>query len=240
MANIPFVPDEYTWRARVAPSLLTALPAAFAVLALSLGSEAMWNSLYGLVVAAGGTFFLAQLARRLGSMKEPELWRRLGGRPSENMLSHVKAPNPIILSQRQGKLALLMPGIHLPSADDERRDAKAANDVYNACVTELIGRTRDKVKYRLLFEENCNFGFGRNLWGLKPLGILIALLASIVLGGSLAVQLQSHQHVSWTPVVLEALNVAWVGGWLAFVNPELVRPAANRYAERLLEALDTM
>ena len=68
------------------------------------------------------------------------------------------------------KLSELLNGTAIPTPQDEKRDPERADQVYDACVSCLIERTRDKTRFRLLFEENCNYGFRRNLWGMKPLG----------------------------------------------------------------------
>jgi hypothetical protein len=157
------------------------------------------------------------------------------------MLSHRGAPNPQVLGSRHAKLRALLPHLHIPSASEEAADFGAAILTYNACVVHLAGITRtDKVKYHLLCEENCNYGFARNLWTLKAIGLFIALAGSTILGGALAIQFQAHGHVEPVTVAFEVLNALWVVGWVGVVSPQLVRHSADRYAERLLEAMDTL
>ena len=56
--------DKYDRNARLKPALIAALPAAWTVMAWSPGNALGWGGLWGLIVGAGGTFLLAQMAGR--------------------------------------------------------------------------------------------------------------------------------------------------------------------------------
>jgi hypothetical protein len=231
--------DVYTRRSRLQPALLVALPAAVTVLAWSPGAALGWGGLWSLVVACGGTYLLSQVARDCGYGKESWLFGKFGGRPTELMLSHRDAPNQVTLKVRHKKLQELG-GFKMPTAAAEQKDFAGAMNVYNACVTFLLGRTRDKIKYALLFEENCNYGFRRNLWGMKAkFGLPIALVCTLVLGLRLYMEFSVHRIVPLLTVSMEALNVVLLLGWIFWFTPGWVMVVARKYAERLLEALDT-
>jgi hypothetical protein len=227
--------DAYTLNARLWPALLTILPAAWTAMAWSPGHEMGWGGLSGLFIASGGMVLLSQMARDRGKRKERALFDKFGGRPSERLLSHEFAPNNIVLAGRHAKLAALMPDVHIPTADEEAHDPGAAHKTYEACVTYLIGRTRDD---RMLFQENISYGFRRNLWGLKPYGPLLAAACSLALGLRLYLESMTHATISPLIGVFEALNVAMLAAWLLWFVPAWVMIPARAYAERLLEALD--
>jgi hypothetical protein len=150
------------------------------------------------------------------------------------------APNQVTLKARHKKLQELG-GFKMPTPAAEQKDFAAAMSVYNACVTFLLGRTRDKIKYALLFEENCNYGFRRNLWGMKAkFGLPIAALCTLALGLRLYMQFSLHDIVPALTVAMEAVNVLLLVGWLFWFTPEWVMVVARKYAERLLETVDTM
>jgi hypothetical protein len=232
--------DLYTRRSRLQPALLTALPAAVTVLAWSPGMALGWGGLWSLIVACGGTYLLSQVARDCGYDKEAGLYALFGGRPSELLLSHKHAANEITLKARHKKLNQLG-GFKMPTAAVEEKDFDGAMKVYNACVVFLLGKTRDKNKYPLLFEENCNYGFRRNLWGMKAkFGLPIALICTVVLGLRLYMEFAQHNIVPPLTVSMEVVNMILLLGWLFWFKPSWVIAIARKYADRQLEAIDTM
>lgn len=226
--------DEYSRNARLKPALLVILPAAITVAVWSPNIALAWSGMWATIVALGGTFLIAQIGRDWGKAKEGRLFARFGGRPSELLLSHEHAPNKIRLAAQHARLCALQPTIVMPSADDERRDPSAANQVYDACTRFLIGRSRDN---RLLLQENINYGFRRNLWGLKPMGLSIALASSAFLGAMLYVN--GIGGFSSRVIVAESINLVMTLAWLLIITPGWVMVPARAYAERLLETLDT-
>ena len=53
-------------------------------------------------------------------------------------------------------------------------------------------------------------------------------------------QFSVHDIVPPLTVTMEAVNVALLLGWIFWFTPAWVMVVARKYAERLLEALDTM
>ena len=43
-------------------------------------------------------------------------------------------------------------------------------------MTSLREATRDTSRFPLVFAENANYGFRRNLWGLRPIGTGVAVV----------------------------------------------------------------
>ena len=225
--------DEYSRNARLKPALLVVLPLALTIAVWSPSMALAWSALWATIVAMGGTFFLGQIGRDWGKRKEQQLFDRFGGRPTERALCHEHAPNKVRLAAQHARLATLMPAISMPTADDERHDPSAAHNVYDACTRFLIARSRGN---RLVLQENINYGFRRNLWGMKPLGLSIALACAIGLGASLYAN--SASGFSSDAVAVEALNVLITGAWLIVITPRWVMVPAEAYADRLLETLE--
>lgn len=237
MAATVLLPDAYTWKARIMPAMLVALPAALVVFAYMPSGAGV---IYSLLTEAGVAFLCGSFTRRAGKSKEKSLFSRWGGRPSEQMLSHRHCKNAVILARRHHKLRVLLPSLRVPTAAEEQADGVGATKVYEACTDFLRGRTRDKAAFPLVFEENCNYGFARNLWGSKKAGLFVAGGALVTLGGALLIRVAAHERISAMSVLLLGLVFAQLLTWVVLITPDWVRVAADSYSERLLEALDTL
>jgi len=181
--------DRYTMLARLQPALLVALPLAFLTLAWLPGGILDQGLLWGLIIAGGGTAFLAQLGRDLGRRKEPELFKEWGGAPTTRKLRHRDPENnKDVLARRHSKLQELLPNQHIPTEEEELANPEAADKAYEAAVAFLLEQTRDRKKFSLVFEENINYGFRRNLCGMKSIGITTAALGVLGVGGLVAAE----------------------------------------------------
>lgn len=69
---------------------------------------------------------------------------------------------------------------NLPTREQEETDTKGADSVYESATKWLREKTRDKKKFRLLFTDNINYGFARNLLGMKGVGLTTAVLTFIL------------------------------------------------------------
>jgi hypothetical protein len=235
------IPDQYTVRARLLPALLVALPAGVATLAWFPDGILGWGAVWGLITWSGGTLLLAQIGRDAGKRKEARLFELWGGKPTTRMLRHAGGANPVTLARRHEKLKSLMQDVKLPTPEEEAADPHAADEVYEACTTFLREKTRDRKKFDLVFEENCNYGFRRNLWGMKPLGLVIALLALAAIVGIPVTDPAARSGGRLGLVaVTGAVGLLLLLGWLFVFTPGWVRVAAGAYAERLLEASERL
>ncbi len=241
----PLIPkpsfDTYTLRARLLPTLIVGLPVGLAALAWFPKSETWWGPISGLVVGAGGVALLAQLGRDWGKRKQPRLFASWGGEPTTRLLRHRDAPNTVLLERRHRKLKALLPDQQIPTREQELADPQQADVVYQACAALLKEKTRDKQRFPLVFEENCNYGFRRNLWGMKPLGILTATAGSAAVI-ALVVLHYREGKVAMSAVTPTAMvvNGLLLLAWLFWFTPAWVKIAADAYAERLLAACDTL
>jgi hypothetical protein len=235
--------DSYSRVARLKPALITAAPVAFTLLAWAPGHGWTWDALVVLLGYLGVGYLLAMWARVLGLAKEPALWEYIGGRPTELELSHANARNKIKLAHRHNRLRVLIPDVTIPSAAEEQNDPAHAHDVYDTCTTVLKAKTRERknsAEYELVFQENCNFGFFRNLWGLKPIGIFLSAAGVAILVARLYGEFTLKATVEPIDTVLAALNAAFLLAWLFLVRPKFIKVVAYSYADRLLETIDVL
>jgi hypothetical protein len=221
--------------------LLILLPAALAVVALAPDSIVGWGGGTALIVQAGGSLLLAQIVGDIGKKKEPKLFAMFGGRPTERMLCHEHSTNKILLADRHRRLAKLIPKVKVPTADAEAKDPKAALEIYTVCIDKLRGHARSaKEKHPHVHSKNIHYGFRRNLWGVKPYGITVTVIALVIVGAQLVGQLMAHQPVPPVQPIVVAVDALLLATWLFLVTPAWVMRAATLYAERLLEVLDTL
>ena len=228
--------DEYTLKARVFPAFLALLPVG--ILA------GQFVGIKSILLAAfsgfGGTlllsFVLAQWSREAGKKREAELWERWGGKPTTTYLRHsTSVINPVLRMRHRQRLEKLAPDLVLPTVRAEEANPNEADWHYDSAVKTLIAKTRDKERFFLLFQELIDYGFRRNTWGLKPVGIFISsacLVCSILLW--MVDQNPFYNEVS----VASSLFALLI--WSIVVTPEWVRRGAEIYTERLFACLDSM
>ena len=233
--------DTYTLKARLWPALIAGIPAV-AVVAVMFPNSKWWQG--GMLVAGsavGLTFLLAQMVRIAGKRKEPQLFARWGGKPTTRYLRHRESPlDKHTLARYHRNIEQLSADLKMPTVGGEAADPAAADAAYEAATRMLINKTRETRRFRLLFLENVHYGFCRNLWGLKPLGIVF-VLASVGLCGWL-VYVDLHAGKSWpaSPIGAAAIAGVWLLLWCFWFTPAWIKVAADAYAERLLEASDTL
>jgi hypothetical protein len=237
--DLPF--DKYTYRARLLPSLLTFLPLAFAMTVWFPGQETTWKVLGLIFVSSGLATLLSHFGRDLGKRKEVDLFRMWGNVPTTLWLSHrFTAFDPVILKRYHGKLSALLPEIKIPDLPSERNDPQNASDVYGACTSFLREKTRDTKTFAVVFAENINYGFRRNLLGWKPGGLLNASAGVLSCGAFVLIHFRTRDSAFVFGIAGTATSLTLLLLWLFAINPKWVRLAADTYAERLIRTLDTM
>ncbi|MGB0744667.1 MAG: hypothetical protein ACPGSB_09080, partial [Opitutales bacterium] len=236
--------DAYTFKARWSPALIAFAPLSLAALSWLAGDQEIWKEWGGVIVTTGLGALLVNFARERGKKLEPELFSLWGGKPTCLALRHTSScPEQ---ATRWRDLLEEETGLKLPNVEEEALDMAAADRNYDVAVKKLISTRRDRKKYPLIFTENCNYGFWRNLIGLKPIGILLTILG-IALSG-IPTYLKIIQE--WEGFVsgdLSAIglsvfalivNLLMLIFWVFFARKACVKHAADAYAARLLESLE--
>ena len=238
--------DPYDRKARLQPALLSLLPA-FIVFALLIPEfNAVWAVISGIVFYCGSSTLATQFGRDRGKRIEPALYRSWGGKPSVAMLRHSDTRLARSTKDRyRGFLKRSVPGLNLASPDEERTCSAHADDGYESATAWLLAQTRDRGRFGLIFRENVNYGFRRNIWGLKPLAfvidgasmVILAVIAEGAWTGQVTTTLESVDTFVWVSVVVLATH------FIAFtflIRRDWVRTAADAYAQQLLAACDTL
>ena len=107
----------------------------------------------------------------------------------------------------------------------------------NTAVKWLKEYTRDEEKFPLVFEENINTGFCRNLYGLKNMGLFICL-ALITIKGLYVYSYSSIESVSVNIVLASMVDVIYIILWTVFINKKFVQKTYEKYAIALLKSCD--
>ena len=133
-----------------------------------------------------------------------------------------------------------VPGLQFPDSTSEASDPTKAAAICESAVRWLREATRDTKKFALIFAENTNYGFRRNLLGVKPLALVMGVLTltATVLHAWLgtAGNLSAVTAQSWSSAAVACIGLV-VWGFL--VNADFVKTTAFAYATALLAACDS-
>ena len=233
------------------PALLTLLPLAALVFVLVPSEWRLNAGLLAIIGTGGGTAFLSQVVRDRGRAKQQQLWGTWGGPPTTRLLRRSEAPGHPSRDRWRSRLQRVT-GDPLPTKEDERSDPEDADARYAAAVGVLREATRDRARFPLVAAENANYGFRRNLWGLKPWGVTVALASALGCWGLFASILDPDEGGWRTSLSMLAqdgttvfrlvgacLSTTAVAGWL-LVTPQWVRTTAEAYALQLLGATELL
>ena len=228
--------DRYTWRARVLPVYLTAAPAVLAIAATF--PEGLNLPLAGTsaIVFLPLSYFLSQIASDFGKRLEPALWKSWGGPPTTRFLRHDNDEfNPTSRARVHERLRAL--GLDIPNVDQEKADRPRTLELYASAVDELRRRTRDTDRFPLVYKGNAEYGFRRNLLGMKTFGVPLTLAAIAGIGWAVLHEWRAAGALAPVPVVSGLLTACILLAWIVGVRPAAVRITADRYARYLLEAV---
>lgn len=231
--------DPYSRRAQLRPALLALLPILVTTVAVCPEVMGSWHVFAGILVYAGLTTLIAQLGRDRGRQKQSLLYALWGGKPTTQFLRHRDSPIDRITLKRYHQALGRSINCPFPSAQEEQANPASADEVYESGVRFLLEHSRDRARFSLVFVENVNYGFRRNLWGMKPIGISLAV-AGLLLCTMPAFHLWGRTY-SPAYVVAVLLDLGLLVVWVTWIHPIWVKTAAEAYALRLLavcEGLD--
>jgi hypothetical protein len=232
--------DSYERRARLYPALLLIAPVVVTLVAILPGKWSALQSVVAAIAGFGGAFLLAQLARDAGKNREQQLFAKWGGSPSIAIFRH-RDPrlDPITKVRYHKALSSLVKGANAPSPEEEESNSVAADQVYAAWSKYLRANTRDTKKYGLLFEENVSYGYRRNVWGLRPVGIIVGTLCCLVAAGRIYQQQRTAGNIDEDTAAAVIVGLLFLALWIFRFSSNWVRIPAEAYADRLAETVDS-
>ncbi len=250
MATLGLGFDAYERRARLYPGLIAIFPAV--AVSLALFPNSVGGNFGGTLVAVfsyvGVFYLLANLARSEGKKIEPRLLLKWGGWPTNILLRHRDDTIDSYTKKRyHDALAKLASDFSLPTVGDEESHPDLADDAYRSATKRLL-ELRRGTQYQRLHKENAEYGFRRNMLGLKPWGISISVLVGLTLVVVWSLQFR-HSKLSeaslfddlgnrWLVYALFFGDLTLTSFWVLYVNEAWVRLAAFGYADALLRTLE--
>ena len=123
----------------------------------------------------------------------------------------------------------------------ETTDTKGiiTTDLCESVVTWLRAKTRDTKVFRLVYEENINYGFIRNMYNLKKYGIIFNCIALMFFGVIIFTPFLENSKPSLLVMVLETAAHSMATIYLiAAITQTRVEVSAKRYAKALIETID--
>lgn len=233
--------DPYDRKARLYPALLAIMVPVVAALLIVPGYSSQLVNLASTVVALGGLMLLSSLGRERGKRIEPSLFEKWGGTPTTQLLRRSTSSLDHLTLQRYRQfLEARVSGLRFPDVESETADLKNETAVCESSVKWLREATRDTKKFPLVFSENTNYGFRRNLLGVKPAALFLSIATLLAVG--------THAWITSTGELNSVSVQSWLAGtaslvgllfWIFVVTPEFVKTTAFAYATALLAACDS-
>ena len=227
--------DTYSFRARVLPVYLTLAPVVLLLAAvvpeglkLPIGGAAA-------LVFTPISFFLSQIGADFGKCLEKSLWTKWGGPPTTRFLRHGNHEfNEVTRGRVHAKLHQLE--LHVPTREEQEQDQCAADTHYQSCTEDLIRRTRDTRKFPLVFKGLTEYGFRRNLLGLKVFGVSLTVVGLVGSAWSTYTGWTATNELPAVALVAGLISAGLLLAWLVWVTKRTVKLSDDRYARFILEA----
>ena len=128
-----------------------------------------------------------------------------------------------------------------PTAEKEVENPLSTRAAYESAIRWLKEQTRNREDFHLVYKENVAYGFRRNLYGLKEVGLSIAVTCAIGNAWTLYAENLANLEISRSEGFFSLiLSLSFVAVWAFFVRPSWVREAADSYAKAILAACDRL
>lgn len=233
--------DKYSIHARLYPIAISLLPLGVLHFAYFVEIHNHLKLFTSLVFYTALIYLLSQLGRDNGKRKEKALWNSWGGPPVEQLLSFENIEIDLHTKQRyHQKMLRLIPiekDICVLKLTDEY-----LSTMYKSWSKYLITHTRDTKKFDLIYKELVNYGFRRNLWGLKSISISLLVLCIILnyLYNVYLFRFLNPVDFDFNFYITEVMLTTLLAFWTFIINRSWVKIPAFAYAKRLLESIDQL
>ena len=226
--------DTYNTYARAFPVYITIIPIVlFLFFILPEGFDWKFGSISAIVFLPL-SYLCKQVGGDFGKRRECTLWRKWGGPPTTRFLRHCNNEfNSHTRNRIHSKFRCL--GFYVPSQEEQDQNPQEADNAYESCVDELRRRTRDSKRFPRVFQELRDYGFRRNIFALKPLGLTLSILS--FLACLIVVFFDWSIRKQFSSVIVPCLiNFGLILVWLLWFTEKTVKLTADRYARFLFEA----
>lgn len=237
--------DPYEVKARLFPGLLVLLPAIVYFVVLYGAENPVVAGLGAALVTCGGPYLLSSFVRTWGQRAQERLIHEWGGQPSTILLRHRDLTLPEETKLRYRELISSRLGIAMPSKEEEEADPARADESYAAAADALRPRTNDRKVFPFVFKELVAYGFNRNAYGSRWIGLGVAILVVVAAlyharGITLVFPYLDLPRIDYAHTVVAVLAIAMGLLWCLHFTADTVRLSGFSYSRRLWEALDKM
>jgi len=183
------------------------------------------------------------LARTQGKKVEKRILLERGGWPTTMLLRHSGRLDTFSRARYHAYLSKSIPDLDFPTREEEAAHPADADEVYASAIKWLKEQTRGR-DFPLVEKENAQYGFRRNMRGLKKIAIAILLLVIALCLSIMAYRIYSGEYTTLNidlPIILTAVyGIITTLFWSILVNDEWVWEAGEQYAEALLATCDQL
>ena len=222
---MPQVPlGNYRVRAQLAPALIVLLPTVVSVVTWIPDAIDLVRALVG---ARSPMFFLAQV-RDAGRRKEA--WLHSRSAPPRR----TRCGQGIRLSSKMRARGYV--------AVARGRGGRPQGGRFNVqfAVQWLLAQAPDRRRFPLVFQENVNYGFRRNLWGLRPAGLMIATTCLVANVAAIFAAHNAENKLHVEGLIALIITSLLVFLWIKIVKPDWVRVPAFAYARALFQMCEVL
>jgi len=224
--------DGYTIKARMLPVFIAILPIILIIINFYNIVFSLNNTInIGIVILIVILLYILSFEVRMGGKNtEKKLKKEWGAFPTTILLRY---KTNFSNAKKYHELFKEKLNIDLPNKDEENNNIQEADYKYNAAIDLLRERTRDN---KILLDANINYGFIRNLLGVKFLSLFMSSSTSFLFTYFLYEHFINHETIQkdiWLIFITILLNIFWI----FFVSKKRVKQYADIYAEQLLKCL---
>jgi hypothetical protein len=224
--------DRYERKARLLPGLIVALAPAITAATAAHDLVTWYTGVgAGLGVELVLAFGLGLVARAAGRRMEESLWKSWGGPPTTRWLRPTDTTCSDQQKVRWRAAIKQFTGLSLPATMTPSRTPEDVDRVIHDATKQLRYAIRERPEARMVAVHNEDYGFARNLLGLRWWWIGLAAVSVAVS----TVLLVMGNGAMVAPLLVSGLSLL-IGGFAACALPGHVRQCADRYAESLLAA----
>ncbi len=227
--------NKYELKAIIAPGMISIMSFFTTLIIYFPDSLNLGSSLIVIILLIFYIYLFSIIARENGKMVEKKLFSQSSNvYPTTQILRYSDDTLNIKTKERYHSfLQESVPCIELPSYEDARdKKENYFDDEYDSAIDWLLKNTREDY---MTAQHNMEYGFYRNLLGIKYIGIIIVLISIVF---SIVVFILSQENDTIQLVLSSIINVFFLYFWIFKVTKTQTRKSAKRYAQSLLANCD--
>ena len=234
--------DAYSLHARVLPSLFLIAPIIINAFILIPFFHHNFNFCIEILLTLGFISFISNKVASIGRNKQSYLFKKWGGSPSIQYLRHNNNYLDKYTVRRYHKwINQKIQNLTMPSEIEENTNPTKSDEKYESATRWLREYTRNIKHYPLVFKELTLYGFARNVWGVKFIGMSICTLA--LLFSFLYIYSITNGNLSlWIRAKFIAplfIPIVYLLIWIFMINTKWVFHRGLAYARALTAVCET-